>query len=93
MVELLAGALLGFTLAGHYHLDGGTGVVLAAGIAAGFYASSCWWFPRRRCWRCSGAKWRGDGRGNLRERRCLVCGGAGTLRRPGAVLLGVRHGS
>lgn len=90
MAELVLGALLGFALAGHYGLDGGTGLLLAAGVAAALYGLSCAIWPRRRCWRCSGAKWRGDGRGNLRARRCLVCGGAGTVRRVGAVVLGRR---
>ncbi|HVL85054.1 MAG TPA: hypothetical protein VM367_12320 [Pseudonocardia sp.] len=88
MAELLAGALLGFALAGHYHLDGGTGLLLSAGLAVAAYLVGCRVWPRRVCWRCRSRKWRGDGRGNLRERHCLVCGGAGTLRRVGAVLLG-----
>lgn len=61
----------------------------AAVVVVLAYVAQCWWFPYRRCWRCRGARWRGDGRGNLRHRNCWVCGGRGVLRRWGAVLMGV----
>jgi hypothetical protein len=53
------------------------------------YGIQCWWYPFRRCWRCGGDKFRGDGKGNLRPRFCRVCKGKGLVRRWGAVLIGM----
>lgn len=88
MAELLIGVAVGVLFGAHYDLDGQAALGVAAGSALLLYAASCAVWPRRKCWRCRGAKFRTDGRGNLRDRRCLVCSGAGTVRRVGSVLLG-----
>lgn len=89
MAELILGALLGVCVGARFGL-GFTAVLVVAGFAAiGLYLVSCAIWPHRKCWRCRGAKWRGDGRGNLRPRRCRVCGGRGNVRRAGARLIGM----
>lgn len=88
MAELMLGLLVGVLLAAELNLGGDSARLLAGAVAAGLYLLSCLVLPRRRCWRCVGRRYRGDGRGNLRDRNCRACGGAGDARRVGAVLLG-----
>lgn len=81
-----------------------TGVVetigaLAAAVWAGswvafvvvwlaLYLLGCFIWPRRICPRCGKDKYRHDGRGNLRDRRCRRCGGDGDIRRLGSYVFG-----
>lgn len=51
------------------------------------YLISCRMWPFRICWRCNGARNRSDGRGNLRDRNCQVCGAQGRRPRWGARLV------
>ena len=88
MPELALGGLVGLFAATYYGLDPAGSSVVALVVALLAYFGSCWGWPWRKCWRCKGAKMRSDGRGNLRERSCRVCLGAGLLPRLGAVLIG-----
>ncbi|MBW0090506.1 hypothetical protein I4I73_21365 [Pseudonocardia sp. KRD-184] len=63
-------------------------LMLVGLVLAALYLGSCWLFPFRACWACSGRTKTGDGRGNFRMRRaCWLCGGQ-PYRRFGARLLG-----
>lgn len=88
MAELILGALIGVMLGARFGWDASAVAVVAVVCAVGLYLGSCAIWPHRKCWRCAGVRWRGDGRGNLRARRCRVCRGEGTLRRAGSRLVG-----
>lgn len=53
-----------------------------------FYMFSCFFWYKRKCWWCAGKRENNDGRGNIRDYSCWLCGGDGRRPRWGARIMG-----
>lgn len=84
----LTEAVIAFTVVAI--LNGSRGVPFWVFFPAWFvlYMGSCFFFTKRSCWWCVGKKESGDGRGNLRDYNCWICGGTARRLRWGARIWG-----